>query len=104
VSVFYSVCDCVLQQQFFLVLRDTSSLLPPNTVCTLNVVSKMLCPHRFETMGRFSPFIYLPFYFVAIYAILMEKEWIRIPCKLFSCGEGTNEYVYSFLYFQLLLI
>ena len=39
------------------------------------------CCFRYETMARFSPCIYLPFYIVAIYALIMEKEWIRIPCE-----------------------
>lgn len=30
-------------------------------------------------MAAFSPFIYCPFYAVAIYAFICEKEWIRIP-------------------------
>ena len=31
-------------------------------------------------MAMFSPFIYAPFYIVAIYAFITGKEWIRIPC------------------------
>jgi len=38
-------------------------------------------------MGRFSPFIYIPFYFVAIYAMVMEREWIRIP------GESDKKFI-----------
>ena len=34
---------------------------------------------RFETMGWFSPFLYVPFYLFAIYAFIFEKEWIRVP-------------------------
>ena len=26
-----------------------------------------------------SPFVYTPFYFLAVYAFIFEKEWIRIP-------------------------
>ena len=32
-------------------------------------------------MAWFSPFIYAPFYLVAIYAFVFEKEWIRAPGK-----------------------
>lgn len=40
-----------------------------------------------ETMAMFSPYIYAPFYLVAIYAFLYEKEWIRAP------GESTILYL-----------
>ena len=26
-----------------------------------------------------SPFVYTPFYFIAVYAFICQKEWIRIP-------------------------
>lgn len=32
-------------------------------------------------MAWFSPFIYVPYYLVAIYAFIFEKEWIRVPSK-----------------------
>ena len=32
-------------------------------------------------MACFSPFIYVPYYIVAIYAFIFEKEWIRVPSK-----------------------
>lgn len=35
--------------------------------------------YRFETLALVSPFLYVPFYFAAIYAFLFKKEWIRIP-------------------------
>ena len=41
-------------------------------------------------MAWFSPFIYVPYYMVAIYAFIFEKEWIRVPSKSTSqclhCG------------------
>ena len=41
-------------------------------------------------MAWFSPFIYVPYYVVAIYAFIFEKEWIRVPSKSTSqclyCG------------------
>ncbi|XP_065893283.1 sigma intracellular receptor 2-like [Dysidea avara] len=43
-------------------------------------------PVWYETMALFSPCIYLPFYIVAIYAIVTEKEWIRIPCLCWAYG------------------
>jgi hypothetical protein len=36
-------------------------------------------PSWYATMAAFSPFLYTPFYLIAIYAFITEKEWIRIP-------------------------
>lgn len=37
-------------------------------------------------MAWFSPFIYAPFYLVAIYAFVFEKEWIRAPTLMWGWG------------------
>ena len=34
----------------------------------------------------FSPFLYVPYYFVAIYAFIAEKDWIRIPTLMWGYG------------------
>ena len=39
---------------------------------------------RYETMAWYSPFIYVPYYFFAIYAFIYEREWIRIPSKFMA--------------------
>lgn len=41
----------------------------------------MLCvnPLWVRVMCFVSPFIYAPFYLVAVYAIVKGKEWIRVP-------------------------
>lgn len=43
-------------------------------------------PLWYSTMAAFSPFLYCPFYVVAIYAFLTEKEWIRIPALMWGYG------------------
>lgn len=37
------------------------------------------CVCRYSTMAALSSFVYGPFYVVAIYAFITEKEWIRVP-------------------------
>lgn len=37
-------------------------------------------------MSMISPFVYMPFYVVVIYAFITEKEWIRIPCLMWGWG------------------
>ena len=41
----------------------------------------LLCvnPVWFRTMCFLPVFVYLPFYFVGIYAFIFGKEWIRLP-------------------------
>lgn len=41
---------------------------------------------RYATMAGLSPFLYVPFYLVGIYAFIQEKEWIRIPALMWSYG------------------
>ena len=41
-------------------------------------------------MAMFSPFLYAPFYAVAIYAFVTEKEWIRIPGKRPSISDPAH--------------
>ena len=41
---------------------------------------------RYAAMAAFSPFLYVPFYIVAIYAFVKEKEWIRIPALMWGYG------------------
>ena len=61
--------------------KETGVLANHDSLLTLPflsmVTSYLYC--RFETLAWVSPFIYTPFYFVAIYAFICEKEWIRIP-------------------------
>ena len=37
-------------------------------------------------MAGFSPFLYVPFYIFAIYAFIMEREWIRVPALMWGYG------------------
>ena len=48
-------------------------------------------------MNWFSPFLYAPFYIVAIYAFIYEKEWIRVPSEslqahYLTCDSSKVEY------------
>ena len=47
-------------------------------------------------MAWYSPFIYVPFYFFAIYAFIFEREWIRVP------GIVYNPCIPYFLLFNAL--
>ena len=48
----------------------------------------LLCanPLWFRVMCFVSPFIYAPFYLVAVYAIVKGLEWIRVPLLAISSG------------------
>jgi len=42
-------------------------------------MSSLHLMYRLETLALVSSFLYVPFYFAALYAFLFKKEWIRIP-------------------------
>ena len=44
----------------------------------------------YNTMAWFSPVLYAPFYLVAVYAILNERAWIRIPALLWAYGTEQH--------------
>lgn len=41
-------------------------------------------PQWYQLLCGFSPVVYAPFYCIAIYAFIHEKEWIRVPCLVWA--------------------
>eukprot|EP01100_Stratorugosa_tubuloviscum_P006987 TRINITY_DN2951_c0_g1_i1.p1 TRINITY_DN2951_c0_g1~~TRINITY_DN2951_c0_g1_i1.p1 ORF type:complete len:201 (-),score=59.16 TRINITY_DN2951_c0_g1_i1:110-673(-) len=50
-------------------------------------------PWWFKAMAGMSPFIYFPFYVVAIYAIINKCNWIRIPSIMWGSCMFYSLYV-----------
>lgn len=50
------------------------------------ICDPVLCynPLWIKYLSMLSPFVFLPFYFVSMYAIVARKEWIRIPIIIYS--------------------
>lgn len=50
------------------------------------ICDPVLCynPLWIKYLSMLSPFVFLPFYFVAMWAIVTRREWIRIPVIIYS--------------------
>ena len=48
-------------------------------------------------MAWFSPVLYAPFYAFAIYAFMLEKEWIRVPGETLYILSGKDRHNYMLL-------